>query len=474
MTPAHGGACTTAKEQRMEMLDMAKGTATGKDVLEAGLTEVSKLRPALTSCGFKLGKIEIGVAASPSITVTIERTHGNALSLATMLEKQDLTSTQRALVTSVHKAYAMAEMIRGTGHEVEGVRIALGVHPAVTIVLASAEAPAELKEIPSTDEDPAQPPAPADEAGVPTPAERTLASAGRTTVIGPGMPVAQTAPRPAVRPSRPPVPPPERIVTLDPEDTLIEPSTDREAADAQRPLVPAPPAFRREVPEPPPQAQPSAQPAQPPAQPPPQAQPPAQPPPQAQPPAQPQPPAPPPQAQPPAQPQPPVPPPPQAQPPAQPPPQAQPPAQPQPPVPPPPQAQPPAQPQPPVPPPPQAQPPAQPQPQAQLQPPPQQPVPRPAVEGQPPAATQIDRELAPAQPAALPPTQMESARVPMASDGYAAPPPVSPHAGSWVLVTWSDGNRYRGQVLNATAGQCLVQFEDGACHWVPVSHLSST
>ena len=433
----------------MEMLDMAKGTATGKDVLEAGLTEVSKLRPALTSCGFKLGKIEIGVAASPSITVTIERTHGNALSLATMLEKQDLTSTQRALVTSVHKAYAMAEMIRGTGHEVEGVRIALGVHPAVTIVLASAETPAELEQIPSTDEDPAQPPARADEAEVPTPAERTLASAGRTTVIGPGMPVAQTAPRPAGRSSRPPVPPPERIVTLDPEDTLIEPSTDREADDAQRPLVPAPPAFRGEVPEqqspePPPQAQPSAQPAQPPA-----------PPPQAQPPAQPQPPAPPP-------------------PPAQPPPQAQPPAQPQPPVPPPPQAQPPAQPQPPVPPPPQAQPPAQPQPQAQLQPPPQQPVPRPAVEGQPPAATQIDRELAPAQPAALPPTQMESARVPMASDGYAAPPPVGPHAGSWVLVTWSDGNRYRGQVLNATAGQCLVQFEDGACHWVPVSHLSST
>ncbi|MGE0327963.1 MAG: hypothetical protein AB7K71_24845 [Polyangiaceae bacterium] len=40
-------------------------------------------------------------------------------------------------------------------------------------------------------------------------------------------------------------------------------------------------------------------------------------------------------------------------------------------------------------------------------------------------------------------------------------------AGSRVMVMWSDGNRYPGQVLQAAPNQYLVQFEGGSQQWIP-------
>lgn len=40
-------------------------------------------------------------------------------------------------------------------------------------------------------------------------------------------------------------------------------------------------------------------------------------------------------------------------------------------------------------------------------------------------------------------------------------------AGTAVMVTWSDGQLFPGQVLQAAPNQFLVQFQNGAQHWIP-------
>jgi hypothetical protein len=49
----------------------------------------------------------------------------------------------------------------------------------------------------------------------------------------------------------------------------------------------------------------------------------------------------------------------------------------------------------------------------------------------------------------------------------------SPKAGSRVLVTWSDGNRYPGTVVQVGQGQYLVAMSDGRQHWVPEASVKS-
>jgi hypothetical protein len=44
-------------------------------------------------------------------------------------------------------------------------------------------------------------------------------------------------------------------------------------------------------------------------------------------------------------------------------------------------------------------------------------------------------------------------------------------AGSRVLVAWSDGNSYPGQVLQAAPNQFLVQFPNGSQQWIPSQHV---
>ncbi len=44
-------------------------------------------------------------------------------------------------------------------------------------------------------------------------------------------------------------------------------------------------------------------------------------------------------------------------------------------------------------------------------------------------------------------------------------------AGSRVGVKWSDGNQYPGQVMQAGAGQFLVQFDNGSQQWIPENAL---
>jgi pyruvate/2-oxoglutarate dehydrogenase complex dihydrolipoamide acyltransferase (E2) component len=70
------------------------------------------------------------------------------------------------------------------------------------------------------------------------------------------------------------------------------------------------------------------------------------------------------------------------------------------------------------------------------------------------------------------------------SPGQAAPPPPAPPApppappaagfaaGTNVLVQWSDGNRYPGQVVYAAPGQLLIAFPDGRQRWIPQQYVS--
>lgn len=50
--------------------------------------------------------------------------------------------------------------------------------------------------------------------------------------------------------------------------------------------------------------------------------------------------------------------------------------------------------------------------------------------------------------------------------------PAGPSVGARVLVQWSDGNRYPGQVAQAGDGQYLIAFGNGQQHWVPLPYLS--
>jgi hypothetical protein len=52
------------------------------------------------------------------------------------------------------------------------------------------------------------------------------------------------------------------------------------------------------------------------------------------------------------------------------------------------------------------------------------------------------------------------------------PPPSGFAIGAHVLVMWSDGNRYPGQVHQATSDHCLVVFTNGHQQWVPLDALT--
>jgi len=44
--------------------------------------------------------------------------------------------------------------------------------------------------------------------------------------------------------------------------------------------------------------------------------------------------------------------------------------------------------------------------------------------------------------------------------------------GTYVFVTWSDGNRYPGQVQQTSPDHCLVLFSNGHQQWIPMHALS--
>jgi hypothetical protein len=50
----------------------------------------------------------------------------------------------------------------------------------------------------------------------------------------------------------------------------------------------------------------------------------------------------------------------------------------------------------------------------------------------------------------------------------------APSVGSRVVVTWSDGNRYPGTVMQVAQGQYLVQMGDGQQHWIPAAYVATT
>lgn len=49
-----------------------------------------------------------------------------------------------------------------------------------------------------------------------------------------------------------------------------------------------------------------------------------------------------------------------------------------------------------------------------------------------------------------------------------------PTGGSHVYVTWSDGNKYPGTVVEAGQGQYLVTMSDGRQVWIPEAYISSS
>src|SRR5262249_54006153 len=44
--------------------------------------------------------------------------------------------------------------------------------------------------------------------------------------------------------------------------------------------------------------------------------------------------------------------------------------------------------------------------------------------------------------------------------------------GSRVLVQWSDGQRYPGEVAQLAPGQCLVLFSNGQHYWIDMRYVS--
>ncbi len=171
----------------MVALDKARSAATGKDVLEAALIEVRGLRPALEMSGFRIGEIEIGLAASPSVTLRVHSTHNDAQSLSPLLNRDDFSDTQKALVGSLQKTYSMAEMFRRTGHELDAIRITLGSPPSVRIILAAMDHRPE-EAVATTEATGSVAPnstVPAPKEAAPPPPQRALPSSGTTTIIGP-------------------------------------------------------------------------------------------------------------------------------------------------------------------------------------------------------------------------------------------------------------------------------------------------
>lgn len=90
------------------------------------------------------------------------------------------------------------------------------------------------------------------------------------------------------------------------------------------------------------------------------------------------------------------------------------------------------------------------------------------------AAAQV---LQAAAAAAAPGAPAAAAAAPVAPAGppQGPPPgaPAPPAPGTPVFVTWSDGNRYGGTVMQAAPGQVLVAFPNGQQQWIALGYVAA-
>lgn len=120
----------------MVPLGNENGVAMSESSIESAIVEVSNLRPALVSCGFALGPIEIELGPSPCIIVSVERSADSVRSVDQLRDHSGLTDKQHALVSGIQRALSLEGAIRRTGHKLAKLRIKLDATASITAILS--------------------------------------------------------------------------------------------------------------------------------------------------------------------------------------------------------------------------------------------------------------------------------------------------------------------------------------------------
>lgn len=122
---------------------IAKASEVGKEkfkgVVESSLKEVKSLRPLLNQCGFILGDIMITASIPPSLTLVVEQKMDAAVNVVQVLESEELTKTQKIVLTSIKKIFDLNSTIENFGHTIGQIEVEMSIPPKVTAHLNSKE-----------------------------------------------------------------------------------------------------------------------------------------------------------------------------------------------------------------------------------------------------------------------------------------------------------------------------------------------
>lgn len=110
-------------------------TGAGKQVFESPLREIQGVMPLIERAGFALRSIELELGLTPKISVSIDRSTGSVEDLQALMERGDLSSTQKALVSGIQTAFSIESMALRNSFRMGGLKIGVGIPPSVSIFL---------------------------------------------------------------------------------------------------------------------------------------------------------------------------------------------------------------------------------------------------------------------------------------------------------------------------------------------------
>lgn len=124
----------------MGLLDKAKEKAgglasKGKEKLENAIKEIGGLAPVLASGGFSLDNVDVGLGLPPSVSVGIGCSSGDEESVQKLLSRDDLSKTQRVLITSLQKVFGMQAVVNRNNFRISGMSVDLSLPPSVSMTL---------------------------------------------------------------------------------------------------------------------------------------------------------------------------------------------------------------------------------------------------------------------------------------------------------------------------------------------------
>ena len=126
-----------AKEKVTDTID--KGKDQTQKSFQNTLKELNELKPLLLKSGYIIGDLNITLGFPLGVTVVIEKTEAGSVSLEVLRENNELTKTQKSLVSSLIKAHKLDSVFVEKGYTMGQIEIGLTVPPSINLHLNSVD-----------------------------------------------------------------------------------------------------------------------------------------------------------------------------------------------------------------------------------------------------------------------------------------------------------------------------------------------